>query len=48
MQNFPDYTESDDTPQVQVGEEEQHLSQPLTHTIVKFTQFAANSRPQHS
>ena len=32
MQNFPDYAESDDTPQVQVGEEEQHLPQPLTHT----------------
>ena len=32
MQNFPDHAESDDTPQVQVGEEEQHLPQPLTHT----------------
>ena len=32
MPNFPDYAESDDTPQVQVGEEEQHLPQPLPHT----------------
>ena len=32
MLNFTDHAESHDTPQIQVGEEEQHLPQPLAHT----------------